>query len=398
MHYPALSLALLTCAGTSLAAPYARAVNETKPYSTWMATSFLSKGQKINRHYVPNVVNEGVYKAAALHKDDFLFSYASDQISSLIAENGTIIGWNSTYYSVDDLRVGNNILYFWDAEGRTSEKHKKAATDLRKQIDRWPRTPSGGFWHRDPIYANQMWLDGIYMADTFYATYTSFFEPDNITAWEDIALQFDLIDERTRNTTTNLLVHGYDESKTAIWADPETGAAPNVWDRAVGWYFMALVEVLQVYPKELPGYGRLLEYLTKLADGVKQAQDASGGWWLVMNEPYPGMEGNYIESSGTAMFTYGYLKGIRTGLLEESYRETANKGWDALLDDFIIYEKNGTLTLDGTVRVGSLNSNGTFEYYIGVNVDLNDGKGAGPFMFAATEIEQHAANLTARRF
>ncbi|CAO2650451.1 Nn.00g017430.m01.CDS01 [Neocucurbitaria sp. VM-36] len=382
MHLPALTLALLTCTGTTLAA-----TNTTKPYSTWMASSFLSKGQKINNHYVASVIHEGIQKAATLQNDSSLLAYASNAVSSIVLSNGTLVGWNSTYYTLDDIRIGNNILYFWDSEGRKDKKYEIAAKGLREQLNRWPRTPSGGFWHRAPIYKNQMWLDGIYMADTFYATYVSYFEPKNVTAWNDIALQFDLIEEHCRNHTSNLLQHGYSEDKAAVWADPVTGASPHVWNRAVGWYFVALVEVLQVYPSNLPGYARLHEYLTTLADGLKKAQDISGGWWLVMDEPYPGMAGNYIESSATAMFTYAYLKGIRTGLLEATYKDTALKAWDLMLDDFVQYETNGTLSWTGTVEVGSLSGNATYEYYIGVKKAINDGKGAGPFMYAATEIE-----------
>lgn len=382
MHLPALTLALLTYTGTTVAA-----ANTTNPFSTWMATSFLSKGQKINNHYVASVIHEGIQKAATTQKNSSLLSYASDAVSSIVSSNGTLKGWNSTYYTLDDIRIGNNILYFWNSQGRKDKKYEIAAKGLRDQLNRWPRTPKGGFWHRDPIYTNQMWLDGIYMADTFYATYTSYFEPKNITAWNDIALQFDLIEEHTRNHTSNLLQHGYSEDKKAVWADPVTGASPHVWDRAVGWYFMALVEVLEVYPRRHPAYSRLLNYLKTLADGVKKAQDASGGWWLVMDEPYPGMPGNYIESSATAMFTYGYLKGIRLGLLDKAYKQTATKAWNLMLDDFIQYENNGTLSWTGTVQVGSLSGNATYEYYTGVPKALNDGKGAGPFMFAATEVE-----------
>ena len=273
MHFPALILALLTCTGTTLAA-----TNTTKPYSTWMASSFLSKGQKINNHYVASVIHEGIQKAATFHNDSSLLAYASNAISSIVSSDGTLKGWNSTFYTLDDIRIGNNILYFWNAEGRKEKKYEIAAKALREQLNRWPRTPSGGFWHRAPIYKNQMWLDGIYMADTFYATYVSYFEPKNTTAWNDIALQFDLIEQHCRNHTSNLLQHGYSEDKTAVWADPVTGASPHVWDRAVGWYFVALVEVLQVYPSDLPGYARLHEYLTTLAAGVKKAQDVSGGW------------------------------------------------------------------------------------------------------------------------
>jgi rhamnogalacturonyl hydrolase YesR len=382
MHLQTLTLALLASAGSTLAAS-----NATKPYSTWMASSFLSKGQKLNNHYVQAVIHEGIQKAATTQNDSSLLEYASDAVSSLVTENGTLIGWNSTFYTLDDIRMGNNILYFWNAGGRKEKKYEIAAKGLRDQLDRWPRTPTGGFWHRAPIYKNQMWLDGIYMADTFYATYTAYFEPDNTTAWNDIELQFDLIEEHCRNHTSNLLQHGYSEDKTAVWADPVTGASPHVWNRAVGWYFVALVEVLEVFPKSHPGYAKLQTYLTTLADGLKKAQDASGGWWLVMDEPYPGMKGNYIESSATAMFTYSYLKGIRLGLLDPEYKTTAVKAWDLMIDEFVQYEKNGTLSWTGTVEVGSLSGNATYEYYVGVKLSLNDGKGAAPFMYAATEIE-----------
>ena len=124
---------------------------------------------------------------------------------------------------------------------------------------------------------------------------------------------------------------------------------------------MALVEVLQVYPTSLSGYARLKGYLTSLAEGLQRAQDGRGGWWLVMDEPYPGMEGNYVESSGTAMFTYGLLKGVRTGLLDGRLRDTASKAWGLMLDEFVKYEKNGTLSWEGTVEVGSLSGDASYE-------------------------------------
>jgi rhamnogalacturonyl hydrolase YesR len=379
-----VSTVLLTSATAVAAAP-------TTPdfFSTWMAASFLSKKHPIDNHYVSNVINEGITKAATVHKNATLLSWASNAISSLVLANGTINKWDPYYYSLDDIRTGNNMLYFWNQGGRKEKKYEIAAASLRAQLDRFPRNAEGGFWHRSPTYPNQMWLDGIYMADQFYATYTSYFEPNNITAWNDIVLQFDLIEKHTRNHTSNLLAHGYDSSKVASWADPVTGASPHVWDRAVGWYFIALLETLQVYPKELPGYNRLKGYYTTLATGLKAAQDKkTGGWWLVMDEPYPGAKGNYIESSGTAMFTYGFLKGVRVGLLDKSYKAPAVKAYKMMTDKFITYHTNGTLSWEGTVSVGSLNSNGSYEYYIGVPLGQNDGKGAGAFMMAASEYEQ----------
>lgn len=210
------------------------------------------------------------------------------------------------------------------------------------------------------------------MADSFYAKYTSLYDNDNTTAWDDITLQFDNIEEYTRNHTTNLLVHGYDESKKAIWADPETGAAPLVWSRAVGWYMVALLETIPLIPESHEGKAKLTGYFQALAEGVLKAQDAAtSGWWLIMD--FPGRQKNYIESSASAMFTYGLLRGVRTGLIDAAtYLEPAKKAYQALVDDFVVENSDGTLAWEGTVLVGSLNSNATFEVSFWTQrVDLN---------------------------
>jgi rhamnogalacturonyl hydrolase YesR len=180
---------------------------------------------------------------------------------------------------------------------------------------------------------------------------------------DDIVLQWDKITAITLDPDTNLPFHGYDEGKKAVWADPETGVAPIIWSRAVGWYIWSLVEVLHLFPRNHPGWERLLGYYTTVADGLKRAQDPeSHGWWLVMNEPYPGKEGNYFESSAAAMFTYGWLAGLREGWLDEAeYAGPATKAYEHLIEDFVTENANGTLTWEGTVEVGSLGSNATFE-------------------------------------
>ncbi|KZL82541.1 cell wall glycosyl hydrolase [Colletotrichum incanum] len=358
----------------------------SRPYSEWLASSFVTRKTPIDAGYGPAVLYEGIARAAAHVHNATLLRAAETAVSSLVSDDGVLDGWDPEWYSLDDIRIGNNLLWFYQRTNET--KYKIAADGLRQQLNRWPRTPSGGFWHRAPIYEDQMWLDGIYMADTFYATYVSLFEPKNTTAWDEIALQFDLIEEHTRNHTSNLLVHGYDEAKDAVWADPVTGASPLVWNRAVGWYFMALVDTLQVYPKELPAYTRLLDYFVTLADGLERSQDEAGGWWLIINEGYETREGNYIESSAAAMFSYGLLRGVRDGFLEDKYKDVGLKAYDLLTSDFIRDDKNGSISFLGTVRVGSLNSNASFEYYVSIPIVENDARGGGSFLFAAIEAEQ----------
>lgn len=295
----------------SLLASLSTAVAKTPAeYLEWTADTFIREGVVKDFHYTTSVLYTGYEAAIALTGNETLIDWYRSQIDEdVVLQNGSIADWNYTHYSLDDYRMGNNFLWWYNRTGE--EKYKTAAETIRCQLDRHPRNLEGGFWHRAPIYANQMWLDGIFMADTFYAKWTSLFDCSNETAWDDIALQFDLIEEHCRNATSGLFAHGYDESKAAVWADPITGAAPLVWSRAVGWYMIALLEVIPLFPASHAGKARLLQYYVSLAAAIKNHQDeATGGWWLIMNDPYPEVEGNYIESSASAMFTYGLLKGV----------------------------------------------------------------------------------------
>ena len=293
-------------------------------YLTWAADSFIEYGVEKDYHYTTSVLYYGYEAAIAVSNNQTYVDWYKDQIDAVVLPNGTINDWNYTYYSLDDYRMANNFLWWYNRTG--DEKYKSAADIVRYQLNRHPRNDEGGFWHRSPIYEDQMWLDGIFMADSFYARWTALFDADNTTAWDDIALQFDLIEEHCRDDTTGLLVHGYDEGKSKVWADPLIGAAPNVWSRAVGWYFIALLETFPLFPESHPGKERLQGYYTYLAAALKAHQDPETmGWWLIMNEPFVGAEGNYIESSASAMFTYGMLKGMQDGYLAtEDYTYTIN--------------------------------------------------------------------------
>lgn len=337
-------------------------------YLTWAADTYIREGVKKDYHYTTSVLYTGYEAAIALTANETLVDWYRSQIDdAVVLQNGSIAKWNLTKYSLDDYRMGNNFLWWYNRTG--DAKYKSAADIIREQLNRHDRNKEGGFWHRNPTYPNQMWLDGIFMADTFYAQWTSLFDSANTTAWDHIALQFDLIEEHCRNHTSGLLVHGYDESKSTVWADPVTGAAPNVWSRAVGWYFIALLEVIPLFPATHPAKARLQKYFVTLAEALKSHQcSESGGWWLIMNDPYPGMEGNYIESSGTAMFTYGFLKGIADGYLTAGdYYASAEKGYTLLTDKFVLNNtNNGTMRMEGTVSVGSLSGNGTYEVSLAI--------------------------------
>ncbi|KAF2219111.1 putative cell wall glycosyl hydrolase YteR [Elsinoe ampelina] len=380
---------LVTLATTALSAAIERQASPLPQYSTIFTDAFLQRGIPANNRYENAVFHRAVELVAAATGNTTYTTWLKTQLDRSVTPNGTLLGYPAYPFSLDDVRIGT-ILLDLAARHPTDTRYRVAADTLRAQLN-LPgfRTPLGGFFHRSPTYPNQMWLDGIFMADVFYAQYTAAYQPANVTAWDDILLQYELIDGRTRNTTTNLLVHGYDEGKKAVWADAVTGAAPNVWDRALGWYLMALVDVLDFFPRSHKGYEVLVGFFRSAAEGVLRAQDeGTGGWWLVMNEPYPGRAGNYIESSGSAMFVYALLKGVRLGYIGDEYVAPMKRGYEYLGNTFVKRnETDGLVDWTGTVVVGSLNSNASFEYYTGVATQINDLKGVGPFIYASLEYE-----------
>ncbi|OJD35582.1 cell wall glycosyl hydrolase [Diplodia corticola] len=395
-------------------------------YLTWMADSQIKHGVEPTFAYTVSAYLSGVLLAYTRTGDPKYASYITRHADLVLypARDGSILLYNDSN-SIDDIRFGHTFLDAHSlaaaaaASSNTSNSNSSssssssissnsssiyltAARTLRAQIDRTRRTPAGGFYHRYPTYPDQMWLDGIYMLDVFYARWTHALDPRNATAWADIALQFDLINAGTitaadPNGTTKrgLPVHGFDYSRRAVWADPVTGAAPHVWGRAAGWYLMALVDVLDYFPEgEADGGGggraRLLGYLRALADAVVAARDpVYGGWWNVMDPGMEGREGNYVESSASGMFVYGLLKALRMGYVEgEEYREAALGGYGLMTETFA-EERGGDGALDylWTVQTGSLSSNGTFEYYASMPLFENDLKGVAPFLFASYEYE-----------
>lgn len=315
---------------------------------------------------------------------DYIYAYAD----SLIAPDGTIRTYKLEKQNLDMLKSGDVLLYLYAKT--KEERFEKALHTLRTQIDSQPRTSDGGFWHKQ-IYTNQMWLDGLYMGEPFYAHYTQMFNEGEIaeTAYNDIVHQFDLIQKHTLDPATNLLYHGWDESKEQQWANKETGTSPNFWSRAMGWYGMAMVDVLDYLPEDHPGHDKLIGYLNQYAEALVKVQDEKTGlWYQVLDKG--GKEGNYLEATGTSMFVYTFAKGVKKGYLPEKFMSVAEKGYQGLLDNLISVEDNGVVNLNQCCAVAGLGGNpyrdGTYEYYVNEKIRSNDPKGTGPFIMASLEL------------
>jgi unsaturated rhamnogalacturonyl hydrolase len=315
------------------------------------------------------------------------FEYIRKDLDQYVRADGTIRSFKFEDYNLDNIPPGRALLTLYQQTQPDKEKYKKAADLLWKQLAEQPRTKEGGYWHKKR-YPNQMWLDGLHMAEPFAAEYSLLFNhPEH---FDDIAKQFELIEKHAVDPKTGLIYHGYDESREQRWADKSTGNSPHFWARAIGWYAVALVEVLDYFPKSHAGHAALIKNLQRIAPVLAKYQDKQSGMWYQIVDQGT-REGNYFEASASCMFVYALAKGSRMGYIPANYLENARRGYDGILQKFIEKEANGTISLNGTVSVGGLGGtpyrDGSYAYYLSEPIRKNDLKGLGPFIFASIEME-----------
>ncbi|GAB3941364.1 hypothetical protein GCM10028805_04480 [Spirosoma harenae] len=337
--------------------------------------------------YETGVLLEGVKQVWYRTADDKYFSYIQKNMDRYVKADGDIRTYKLEDYNLDFITPGRSLLLLAQQTLPGREKYKKAADLLRKQLAEQPRTKEGGYWHKKR-YPYQMWLDGLYMAEPFYAEYTSLY--GDAKQFDDIINEFVWMEKHARDPKTGLIYHGWDESREQKWANKETGNSPNFWSRAMGWYAMALVDVLDFIPKTHPRRGELVAILNRFMPAIAKYQDPkSGCWWQVTDRA--GDKGNYLEASGSSMFVYALAKGVRMGYLPASLMANARKGYDGLLKQFITTDEKGLIHLEKTVVVGGLGGSpyrdGSYEYYLSEPIRQDDLKGVGPFIMASVEME-----------
>lgn len=348
-------------------------------------SSFILQGQTTpGWHYDQGVILKGIEGIWLRTGEGKWFNYIKKSMDYYVQEDGSIKGYKPDEYNIDYVNNGKLLLLLYRVTGE--EKYSKAARLLRSQLLTHPRTSEGSFWHKN-IYPHQVWLDGLYMAQPFYAEYAKEFGEDSV--FDDITKQFTLIERHGKDAKTGLLYHGWDESKSQKWADKTTGLSPNFWGRSLGWYGMAMVDVLDHYPDTHPGRDSIIKMLNRFAKAVTAVQDPRTGLWY--NVPnLPDEPKNYLEASASSMLVYALAKGIRKKYLPSTYLTNAIRGYDGLIKKFISVN-DGQTELHGTVSVSGLGGNpyrdGSFAYYMSEPVIVNDPKGMGAFISAANEME-----------
>lgn len=334
-------------------------------------------------HYEHGLVTRAVAAVGERTGDPRFTDFAHAWVDHFVDETGEIRTYRVNEFNLDQVAPGRLLYERYQSTG--DRRYANAIHRLRAQLREQPRTLSGGFWHKQ-IYPNQMWLDGLYMAGPFYAEYGVRFREQIV--FDDLIRQFCLVEQHARDLRTGLLYHAWDESKTQQWANPLTGCSPHFWGRAIGWFSMALVDVLEQIPADHPRRIDLALMLERLAAAVVQYQDESGLWWQVVD--LPERTGNYLETSVTAMLAYSLAKGVRKGWLERDYLEPARRAFDGLVQHKLRDLEDGTLALEGICSVAGLGGNpyrdGSFAYYIKEPVATNDFKGVGPFILAGLEL------------
>lgn len=358
------------------------------PWSVRMAESIMHDHPNWygSWDYVTGTVLRGFEELWEYTDDERYFDYIKSTVDHVVTSNGNISDYNIFAYNIDEINEGRMLLLLYQETG--DERYQIAAGLLRDQLADHPRTSDGGFWHKQ-IYPWQMWLDGLYMGSPFYAEYSLIFdEPEGL---DDVVLQQVLMETHTRDSETGLLYHGWDESMQQEWSDPVTGQSPSFWGRAIGWYAMALVDVLDYLPQDHEGRDTVISIYQRLVEGMMDYQDESGTWWQVVDRG--GDPGNYLESSVSCMMVYSMAKAIRHGYISSEYLPDVLRAYHAIIDQFITYDLDGTINLIQTCSSAGLGGNpyrdGSYEYYVyQTNISTNDGKGLGPFIAGSVELER----------
>ena len=402
-----------------------------KHYSEWMTYSEMKRvpksylldfSTKPKWSYVMGIELEGMLDTYLRYGGEDIRKYCQEYTDTMINQKGDIRGYNILDYNLDNIRTGHFVTRMY--QQWPEQKNLLAMQTMMKQLQNQPRTKADKvFWHK-AIYAYQVWLDGIFMGLPYRCLTAPITEKEKgegkseklatakVTAiYDDAVNQLKVTYERTLDPKTGLNRHAYDETRNTFWADKATGLSQHCWGRAQGWYTMALVEVLDALPESYERRSEVIDLLRKDFDAILKWQDkATGTWYQVMDSPR--REGNYLESTCTAMFTYALLKAYRKGYVGAKYRDAGIRAYKGMINNFIRVNDDKTISLTNCCSVAGLgpaatpeveaalkmvNPKGTvkenrrrdggYDYYLSEPIRDNDAKGLGPFIWASLEME-----------
>ncbi|MCH4179831.1 MAG: glycoside hydrolase family 88 protein [Atopobiaceae bacterium] len=364
--------------------------NSTPQAPAWNIEKMRS-GKENTWNYIDGCMIKALLEFYDITADNSYLIFADQYIDYFVQEDGSIRHYDPLEYNLDNVNAGKTlyILYAYTKK----EKYRRAMDTIYGQLEHQPRTKEGNFWHK-LIYPNQVWLDGLYMAQPFYMQYELSFHDGH--ACSDSFHQFENVRKLMRDDRNGLYYHVYDSSRSDFWCDPVTGLSTNFWLRAEGWFAMALVDTWEIMPPSMSAERDELRSMFKdLIDSMLPYQDAETGMWhQVINMPK--CKPNYLETSGSAIFANAIMKGVRLGVLEDAYYPYGRRAFDGICERELT-EVDGELQLDGICLQAGMGDGGgrfayregTFDYYMREPVVKNDAKGVAPLILAYIEVIRH---------
>lgn len=338
-------------------------------------------------NYTHGLLLQSMMVAAEKHKtiEATVDQYVKQYLDHMINEDGSIQTYKKSNYTLDHINPGKMLIMAY--EKYQNPAYKKAIDTLYSQLQSHPRVAEGGFWHKKS-YPHQMWLDGLYMEAPFYCEYAQRYLEGEAQqkAFMDVINQIMVISRHAYDPQNGLYRHAWDESKEQAWCNPETGQSSHVWGRALGWYCMAMVDVLGFLPEDHPGRDSIYTVLRPLCEKIRSLRDKDyGAWYQVMDQGQ--RQGNYLETSCTVMFAYTFVKGAQNGWLSEDFLETGKQVYDDLNNFFIREDGEDIISITRVCAVAGLGGknyrSGNYEYYIHEPVRDNDPKAVGPYIMTA---------------
>ncbi|MBR1407873.1 MAG: glycoside hydrolase family 88 protein [Clostridia bacterium] len=360
-------------------------VEQSTPERTAWNVERLTRPGKTGWNYIDGCMLTALQTLSEITGEKSFADFVESVLDAYVRDDGSIDSFDAEKHRLDDINEGRVLFPVYQKSGK--EKYRLAAETLHRALKAQPRTGEGSYWHKE-VYPNQVWLDGIYMAMPFQALYERHFGQGD---YSDIVRQIRTVRDRMRDPQTGLYYHGYDYSRKAYWADPVTGLSRSFWLRAIGWFSVALTDLCEIVT-DADAAAEIAEILRDLMRSLRAYCDEETGlYWQVVDQP--GREGNYLESSGSAMIAYSMLKGARLGVLDDEYRGLGRKTFDGLAQRHLTFE-DGRMGLDhiclvaGLGTMGGKERDGSYEYYISEPVVSNDAKGVAPFVLCYSEIRR----------
>ena len=361
-------------------------IKRSTPRRTAWNMEKIRENQDVSWNYIDGCMLTALLAMTEITGDDRYAAFVEEVADCFVREDGTIDTFNPEKRALDDYNEGRILFPMY--QRTRNGKYRKAADYLYRTLQEQPRTEEGNFWHK-LIYPNQVWLDGTYMALPFLAMYEYTYGQGDV---RDVMRQLRTVRARMRDPETGLYYHGYDVTRKAFWADPDTGLSRHFWLRAIGWYSLALADLAEIVPDGTAERTELVETLWELMESIDAYSDQETNMYLQV-EDQQGRKGNYPETSGSAMIACAMLKGARLGLLEGRFRDLGRKTFEGISHHFLTAQ-DGMLGLKNICLVAGLGPennrrrDGSYAYYISEPVVTNDAKGSAPYVLCYTEIRR----------